>query len=409
MSEKIVLSPSYIENFRCIGGECSDSCCVGWSVDIDKRTYQNYRVCKNVDFRKKLDIFIKRNRKSKSIRNYAKIVMEVKSRRCPFLNESNLCDIYINIGEESMSNTCIEYPRYYSKINGVLEKSLTLSCPEAARLVLDNKEFMSFNESSEENVKEYCISREIDTNKFNTHPLEKYFWELRIVAIDIIQNRSYSIDERIILLGFLSNEIDKCIIDKGSNNIPNLIEKYVVRIHNNEYKEFLNQIPNNIYLKVKLIKGIERLKISRGMNAEFTNIVGKALLGLGCIEYATDEEIKTKYISAKENYDNVLEKKYNYILENYLVNHIFKNTFPLTDRKNIFEEYILICVYYSIIKFNLTGLSAEKELTKEEIITFIQKFSKAIEHDATYIDIIEQSLKDNKLNTMAYMAILIKD
>ncbi|MGG7164467.1 flagellin lysine-N-methylase [Clostridium ihumii] len=409
MPKNIVLSPNYIDKFKCIGGECLDSCCIGWKVDIDKRTYQNYRVCKNMQFRKKLYKFVKRNRKSNSNKEYAKIVMDIESRRCPFLNKKNLCDVYINIGEESMSNTCTEYPRYYSKINGVLEKSLTLSCPEAARLILDNQELMNFNESLEENIKEYAISREIETNKIKIHPLEKYFWELRVIAIDIIQNRNYSMDERIILLGILSDEINKCIIDKESNNIPNIIEKYVVRINNNEYKEFLKQIPNNIDLKLKLIKGIERLKVEKGVNAEFTNIIGKALVGLGCIEGATDEEIKTKYISVKENYNHVLEKKYNYILENYLVNHIFKNTFPLTGRKNIFEEYILICVYYSIIKFNLTGLSAEKELTKEEIITFIQKFSKAIEHDSTYIDIIEQSLKDDKLNTMAYMAILIKD
>ena len=28
--------------FKCIGGECEDTCCAGWSVSIDKKTYKKY-------------------------------------------------------------------------------------------------------------------------------------------------------------------------------------------------------------------------------------------------------------------------------------------------------------------------------------------------------------------------------
>ncbi len=32
--------------------------------------------------------------------------------RCAFLNENNLCDIYIQLGEEALCDICTEHPRF---------------------------------------------------------------------------------------------------------------------------------------------------------------------------------------------------------------------------------------------------------------------------------------------------------
>ena len=34
--------PTYLKEFKCIGGECKDSCCIGWDIDIDKITFRQY-------------------------------------------------------------------------------------------------------------------------------------------------------------------------------------------------------------------------------------------------------------------------------------------------------------------------------------------------------------------------------
>ena len=409
MTDKIVLSPSYMNKFKCIGEKCSDSCCVGWNIEIDKKSYQNYRKCTNKSFRVNLDLKIKRNRKSNSDSNYAKIILNEDNGKCPFLNEENLCDIYINMGQQYMSTTCSAYPRSHNKVNNILEESLTLSCPEAAKLVLDNESIMTFEEIMYDN-KKTIIKKKIDTHKkIPQNYLEKYFWDLRIAAIDIIQNRNYSIDERIIVLGLLCDEINKFINNGSEDSILNIINKHITRVSNKSYKEFINDIPININIKVSLIRKIEGIKLLRGVNEKLSNLLAKALFGIGCINGATNEDVFKKYLIAKDKYDNSVEKRYSYILENYLVNHIFKNTFPLTNRNNIFDEYILMCVYYSLIKFNLIGLSAERELDKEEIIDFIQKFSRGIEHDPNYIKTLYENFKESEIDNMAYMSILIKD
>ena len=35
--------PEYMLDFRCIGKDCIDSCCVGWNIEIDKKTFKKYK------------------------------------------------------------------------------------------------------------------------------------------------------------------------------------------------------------------------------------------------------------------------------------------------------------------------------------------------------------------------------
>ena len=62
------------------------------------------------------------NFKRKSFKQY--------DRRCAFLNEENLCDIYTEAGEKLFCKTCRQYPRHEEEYENVRELSLSLSCPE---------------------------------------------------------------------------------------------------------------------------------------------------------------------------------------------------------------------------------------------------------------------------------------
>ena len=64
--------------------------------------------------------------------------------RCPFLNPENLCDIHTALGENALSETCRLYPRFYADFGSLREAGLSLSCPEAARLILSNPAPMRF-------------------------------------------------------------------------------------------------------------------------------------------------------------------------------------------------------------------------------------------------------------------------
>lgn len=128
-----ITKPTFYKEFSCIAGACPDTCCAGWQIMIDEKSLQKYRRFKG-PFRNRLHNDI--DWKEHSFYQYDK--------RCAFLNEDNLCDIYSEAGKDMLCDTCRKYPRHIEEFEGLREYSLSLSCPEAARIFLSHKEKITF-------------------------------------------------------------------------------------------------------------------------------------------------------------------------------------------------------------------------------------------------------------------------
>lgn len=118
--------PAYYDSFVCIGAECEDTCCRGWQIAVDEESYQKYRKVPGAfgeRLRRKID------KKSRRFR--------LDGRNCSFLDENGLCEIYKELGQESLCETCRTYPRHMEDYGEVREYMLSLTCPEATRILLD--------------------------------------------------------------------------------------------------------------------------------------------------------------------------------------------------------------------------------------------------------------------------------
>lgn len=38
----LITKPDFYDSFKCRAGECTDSCCIGWEIDIDDETMRKY-------------------------------------------------------------------------------------------------------------------------------------------------------------------------------------------------------------------------------------------------------------------------------------------------------------------------------------------------------------------------------
>jgi hypothetical protein len=38
-----LVHPSYADSFRCIGSDCEDTCCKGWTIPVDQETIEKHR------------------------------------------------------------------------------------------------------------------------------------------------------------------------------------------------------------------------------------------------------------------------------------------------------------------------------------------------------------------------------
>ena len=120
--------PEYYRRFSCIGGQCEATCCAGWRISVDASSMKAYKRVRG-DFGKRL----------RSAVNVREQRFKTEKGHCPMLSPEGLCDIYRALGPDKMCRTCRIYPRHMEDYGALREYMLSLSCPEAARLILGNE------------------------------------------------------------------------------------------------------------------------------------------------------------------------------------------------------------------------------------------------------------------------------
>lgn len=118
---------SCFSGFSCIAGACPDTCCAGWEVDLDDSVLPLYRSLPGPLGQELRDAIQQED-------GYTFFAM--RDGRCPFLNEKKLCRLILALGDDALSVTCREHPRFWEEYGSRRETCLSISCPEAARLLL---------------------------------------------------------------------------------------------------------------------------------------------------------------------------------------------------------------------------------------------------------------------------------
>lgn len=137
--------PHYWNQFQCTGSSCPDTCCAGWQIQIDPASLRKYRSWTGpLAVRLHNEV----NWKEKCFRQY--------HGRCAFLNDDNLCDLYLEGGgKNAFCKTCRTYPRHVEEFEGLREISLSLSCPVAAKLILECSEPVRFLHKEDDRTETY--------------------------------------------------------------------------------------------------------------------------------------------------------------------------------------------------------------------------------------------------------------
>lgn len=177
-----IVKPTFYKNFKCIAGDCPDSCCQGWEVDADSDSLEYYKTLDNsLEIKKRIDSVLSKDEFDNTIFTLA------PKKRCPFLNDENLCDMHIAIGGEHTPYTCRTFPRFIYDFGGTREIGISFSCPVASDMMYNTE---SFDFETEVNS---------DLPTLNDIDAEKYFllYKGRAEAYKIAKDKNKSIRERL--------------------------------------------------------------------------------------------------------------------------------------------------------------------------------------------------------------------
>ncbi|MBK1812294.1 flagellin lysine-N-methylase [Clostridium sp. YIM B02505] len=366
--------PDYFKEFKCIASECEDTCCAGWEIVIDDETHSKYQRVSG-DFGKRLrDNIVNRDGEN---------IFVLKGDDCAFLNESKMCDIYTELGADSLCYTCRQFPRYTEEFGGLREIGISLSCPEAARIILRDNKKVEFEVSEvEEEITSY--------NDINAM-LFIYLLQSRKIVFDILQNRDIVLEDRASLIIKFTSEIQAVIDENNIMAIKAVNEKY---LNNDIRNEIINNLSkykgkghikyNNIYEFFKVFK-------------ELKHINSKDPLGLHKVlkhfwQCNSDAEL---YLDKHKQFNQYYKDKM-YKFENLLVYFVFRYFMKAVFDYDVSAKVKTAVVSYLMIKELFVFRWMESgQVTDEDAVDIMHMYSKDVEHLEENIENLAEIFETN--------------
>ena len=182
---------NYYPKFKCVAHECKHTCCSGWDMYIDEKTLSDYKNnCSEFSATLKKGIDFKRSRFKTD-----------KNRSCAFLKETGLCELIINLGEGSLCQICRDHPRFRSVFDDRVETGLGFCCEQATKIIL----------SFEGKIEPLLVgdgNGGVEPSFIEPSFIQAQVLKLRQSALDIVQDRSVNINERLsALLKFCNAQV----------------------------------------------------------------------------------------------------------------------------------------------------------------------------------------------------------
>lgn len=387
------------KNFKCIGSSCEDTCCAGWSVPLDEISLNKWKAHEKFPILQDKIIPVDTNKERPDYK--AIIKLNPLNKSCIFLDDNKLCSLQNSFDHDFLGFTCRKFPREENMIDGIFEKALSLSCPEAARLILSSKNGLDL-EIVDEEIEPGPFFKSIIKGKFNNS------FSLRQLALSIIQNRKFKLKNRIIFCGLYADSLSN-VISKNSS-IENIIEEFEIFLNNenDDYFElyFKENNSNNAVInkKISLIKSLSKLiEPYTKHNNTYEIYFNKWNLGLSIHKDLNLNNYK------KDSIDFINNFPFEYILENYLFSLIFSRQFPIQEAPPT-KQFFDIATKFYLLKEHLIGIfSLEKNINEAQVIRFIQCYSKIFEHNEELQGEINKIFHSNNISSLADLYIILNE
>ncbi len=198
------LKPHFYDKFVCTAGDCPDTCCAGWQIMIDEDSLEKYKSVQGS--LENVCIIRSTGKRSASVR------MTGGAR---FLNDENLCDLYKALGPDAFAIPAAFYPRHTEEFEGLRNYPLSLSCPEAAKIILSCKEPVRFIEEE--------TDEEDDFDEFDFMMFSR-LEDTRDVLFSVLQDRNLPLTLRMAACEQLAERYQICMEEGREFEIDDLLQ-----------------------------------------------------------------------------------------------------------------------------------------------------------------------------------------
>lgn len=383
MQTEIVRSARYMTQFRCLGGDCEDNCCTGWTVPIDKPTHRHLTVLAAGDpaARQLLERGIELTSEGP---HFGKLRLD-DTGRCSMLDDAGLCEIHTRFGHDALFDVCVTYPRYFSEVDGELELFGTLSCPEVARLCLLRERSLELEQSTQDAPRKL-------RNQFRTeHPYFEPFLLVRDACVRLLSMLGYSLSEKLFVLLWIANKLSDTVHSKTKAAPRRDVSATLDRL----------LAPDTVR---HLVENYRTLQLDGALAiAVLTSVLDQTATSADAAEQWTVQEALRERLSpsAMERIDVCLTR--------YCLNHLYTTPYMLFD--SVFAQARELIWRAAMLRLQLqrrlAGFEGSAEDLDRNLVEVVYRFARRIEH-SNLLGQLARALEWQRLNSLAHTVCFLR-
>lgn len=355
--------PDYYKEFQCTADQCEDTCCAGWQIVIDEKSLRKYKNVRGKFLPRMLC----------SVNWFTKTFRQDKEKRCAFLNEENLCDLYTCQGPDSLCKTCRLYPRHIEEFEGLREISLSVSCPEVAKILMNHTEPVKFLTYEKEGEEEYD-----DFDPFLFSILE----DAKEVMMEILQNRELPVRNRALLVLGMAHDMQGRLNRQELFSCTEVLDKY----SGENAREYVDNFLKN-EATVEKQKKIAPKMFQLLYEMEFLKENWYPLL-------KETENIlynQKKVMKNAPDWEIYLEQLLVYFVSTYFLGAVYDG--------EVYSK-VQMAVYASWMVHELWAarwIENEESIELDEMIDLLYRFSREVEHSDINLKRLEKLMQKNRI------------
>lgn len=374
--------PDYYFEFNCTADQCEDTCCAGWQIGIDETSAQRYWKEKG-PFRRTF---------RKNINFHDSVFRQQPDGSCAFLREDGLCEMVLQMGEEALCRTCHYYPRHIEEFENEREITLSVSCPEVAKILMNRRMPVHFLHKKDEKEEIYPDYDPIFFDQLQ---------EAREVMIQILQNRSLPASVRALLILGLAHDMQLRFNGGSFFTCQQLYSRYQSREAASYASEWLKGKEKNACQAVReenqqevhvaavcfaQLYELEHLRADwETVLRETESLLFKEASENDCDSYRRISKEFGAYIMTEyPDWEIQKEQLLVYFISTYFCGAVYDGHIYSKVRMAV------LCVWYIEELLKARWLRNEKFLDTEEVCEIVYRFSREIEHSDQNLEAAEK-------------------
>ncbi len=397
MEEIVIVEPDFFSQFKCVGSDCIEHCCKGWEIELDKPTVTRYMESENIEIR---NIAVDKILTTQaSYASWGKIQLQ-SNENCSFLDKDRLCKVHKSLGEPALSTTCALYPRIYASYKYEIRSNLTLSCPEAARLLLTSPDAMLYSEKV----------------KQSPHALDSpdIFQEDRLLnkmCSRIMKSCGGNVEEGFYGIIILLHYRDAISGDDNFNeSFLNISENIQNALKNGGLRRDIEQLVPDYKLQSDLL-----LRLQKYLGTKEEGRGGRILrtythkLNLlhNDKSSSVDGLIKSLQRLTKTWHENAKPwlRERHYLLDNYMQYRIYEDAFSIKKGSSLFSNIFHLMSEWFLLKWLITAsFEIDGALNECDIVNIVYSYHSVTRHDknaeSDFLSVVDEIRFNNLISLL---------